>query len=164
MGCMSNGGIMATPSRSVQRVTVAAKSWNCVAGTIVPGAHDALLLAFAGVVCVALYPIKADYREQHMVAHSGASLSGEQIARGGAEVGHRFGPVARCHVRDVDDRLDTVQDGLQAFAGHQVDADRAADAHDVVALLFESCNDEGSDVAGGSGDCDPQRGSPPVRS
>jgi hypothetical protein len=44
MGCMSNGGIMATPSRSVQRVTVAAKSWNCVAGTIVHGSGPALTM------------------------------------------------------------------------------------------------------------------------
>ena len=35
IGCTSNGAMSATPSCSVQLAAMAAKSWNCAAGTIV---------------------------------------------------------------------------------------------------------------------------------
>src|SRR3712207_8028153 len=38
-----------------------------------------------------LDPIEPDDGEQHVVAHSAALLGGEQVAGGGAEVGHRLG-------------------------------------------------------------------------
>ena len=158
IGWTSSGAMVATPSRSVQRVTIAAKSWNWVAGTIVqgtgPASHEALLLALAGVVGVAFDPVDADDRQQHVVAHAGPLLGGEQVAGGGAEVGHRLVGIGRRRVRGVDERLDTSERLVQPVAGEEVHAQRAADADDVVPVPLEGGGGECADVAGRSGDCD----------
>jgi hypothetical protein len=123
-----------------------------------PCGDQALLLALARVVRVAVDAMDPDDREQDVVPDAGPLLRGEQVSRGATEVRHCFRLVDRGPVAGVDDGLDAGQRVVEPLAGGQVDAERAADAHDVVSAPFEGGDRQRSDVAGGPGDCDPHAG------
>jgi len=124
--------------------------------------HEALLLALAVVVGVAFDPVDADDRQQHMVAHARPLLGGEQVAGGGAEVGHRLVRIGHRRVRGVDERLDTSERLVQPVAGEEVRTQRTADAGDVVPVPLEGGGGERADVTGRSGDCEPHQKLPRV--
>ncbi len=90
-----------------------------------------------------------------MVAHPGPLLGGEQIARGGPEVGHRLLPAGHRAVDDVHDGVGPGEDVVEALAAQQVDAQRAADGHGLVPGPPERGHRERPDVPRGAGDCDP---------
>jgi hypothetical protein len=82
-------------------------------------------------------------------------FGGEQVAGGGgAEVRHHLVGIGRRRVRGVDDRRCARERPVQPIAGQEVNAQRAADANDIVAAPLEGGSGECANVTGRSRDCD----------
>ena len=122
-----------------------------------PGFDEAFLLAFAGVVGVAFDPVETDDRQQHVVTYPGLVLGGEQVVGDGAEVCHGLVRIGCGRVRGVDERFDAHERLVQAVAGDEVHAERAAHAYDFVPVPLEGGGGERADVAGRSGGSDAHR-------
>ena len=91
------------------------------------GRDELLLAALAGVVGVPLDAVDADDRQQHVVAHAGALLGGEQALGHRAERRPRALGVLRRRVGHVDDGLGAGKGVVEALAGGGVDPPRAGD-------------------------------------
>jgi hypothetical protein len=126
IGCTSSGAIVALPSRSVQVVTISAKSWKCVGRDDAPrhraSLDELLLRPLAGVMGVTGNPREAGDRQQHMVLNPRLPLGFEQVASRTAEERDCLVAVGRCAAARVDDGIDACQRLDQPFTGVHVDA------------------------------------------
>src|SRR3954465_2653106 len=93
---------------------------------------EVLLFTLAGVVRIAFYSADSDDRQQDVVAHAGALLGGEKVARGGAEVRERLVTTDRWCADGIHHRVDTVECPVQTLPRGQIDTQRTADACDFV--------------------------------
>lgn len=82
---------------------------------------ERLLLTLASVVCVALHSVAADDREQHVVANTGGSFCGDQVACRGAELTASV-TFPRRRVHHVHDGINSGEDRRHPNAGGEVEA------------------------------------------
>lgn len=83
---------------------------------------ERLLFTLAGVVGVALHPVAADDREQHVVANTGSSFCSDQVTGRSAEVADRRGGVTRQRVHHIQNGINSGEDLRQSNAGGEVEA------------------------------------------
>ena len=95
--------------------------------------------------------MESDDRQQDVVTHTGALLGSEKISRGSAEIGTSLVGADRRGAAGIDYRVNAFERRVQAVARYQVDAERAADAYDFVALPLKDRDSAGTDIAGRAG-------------
>jgi hypothetical protein len=79
-----------------------------------------------------LDPVDSDDRQQYVVTHARPLLGGEKISRGSAEIGASLGGADRRRADGIDHRVNPFERRVQTLARNQVNAERAADAYDLM--------------------------------